>query len=291
MDVNERVEIVETVRDAWQGLERIPSTDEKVAFIRRLIAAGFPCIDVGSFVNPRLVPAMADTGDVLQRLAEQGGAELEGVRFTALVASQSGLDRLLASPGVAEVLYPFSLSDTFQKRNTNRDREEAFDLLSSLTSDAHEAGRTMYVTISMAFGNNEGDPWDTGELREWVGRLHSIGVDRVGLADTTAMATPEIIREVYAAVANDVLWAVPGAHLHVTVENQEAMVRAALDAGVRSFDSALGALGGCQFAKGAVSNVSTLPLVQQLHASGYEANVPEAPLTDLDAAASALATG
>lgn len=291
MDVNERVEIVETVRDAWQGLERIPTTDEKVAFVRSLIAAGFPCIDVGSFVSPRLVPAMADTGDVLARLAEQGGAEMEGVRFTALVASESGLDRLLAAPGVSEVLFPFSLSDTFQKRNTKRDREDAFDLLSGLTAAAHEAGRTMYVTISMAFGNNEGDPFDVQELREWVGRLHGIGVDRVALADTTAQATPQVIAEVYGAVANDVLWPVPGAHLHVTPENQDEMVRAALDAGVRGFDAALGALGGCQFAKGAVSNVSTLPLVQQLHALGYEANVPEAPLTDLDAAARALATG
>jgi hydroxymethylglutaryl-CoA lyase len=291
MDVNERVEIVETVRDAWQGLTRIPSTDEKVGFIRGLLSAGFPCIDVGSFVSPRRVPAMADTADVLQRLADEAGSDLEGARLTALVASANGLSRLLAAPGVSEVLYPFSLSESFQRRNTERGREEALALLADLTAASHEAGRTMYATISMAFGNNEGDPYDTGELRDWIARLHDIGVDRIGLADTTAMATPASIAETYAAVAAESDRPVPGAHLHVTPENQDAMVGAALDAGVRSFDAALGALGGCQFAMGAVSNVSTLPLVHQLHDRGLQANIPDPPLAGLDAAARTLATG
>lgn len=289
MDVNERVEIVETVRDAWQGLTRIPGTDEKVAFIRRLVAAGFPCIDVGSFVSPRRVPAMADTAEVLARLADGDDTESEGVRFTALVASESGLQRLLSAPGVSEVLYPFSLSESFQRRNTERGRVDAFALLCDLTDAAHEAGRTMYITISMAFGNNEGDAFDTAELCDWIARLQGADVDRIGLADTTAMATPQIIKDVYAAIAADAENSIPGAHLHVTPENQEAMVAAALQAGVRHFDAALGALGGCQFAKGAVSNVSTLPLVRQLKARDLEANIPIAPLPDLDSAARALA--
>jgi hydroxymethylglutaryl-CoA lyase len=287
--VPETVEILETVRDAWQGLPRVLPTDVKVDFIQRLLAAGFRRIDVGSFVSPSRVPAMADTGEVLKRLQVP-----EGARLTALVASESGLQRLLAAPHVREVLYPFSLSERFQRRNTERSREDAFRLLADLTASAHEAGRTVYATVSMAFGNNEGDPFDPAELGEWVVRLRGeAGVDRVGLADTTAQATPETIGRVYAAVvaAEPNGARLPSAHLHVTPENQRAMVGAALDAGVRAFDSALGALGGCQFAKGAVSNVSTLPLVAQIRGRGLTADVPELSLVALDVAARSLARG
>jgi hydroxymethylglutaryl-CoA lyase len=282
----ETVRITETLRDAWQGLPRPVPTEAKVSFAQRLLDAGFRHLDVGSFVSPSRVPGMADTADVLTRLRVPSDA-----RLTALVASPSGLQRLLAAPHVGEVLYPFSLSERFQKRNTERGREEAFALLRDLAAGAHAAGRTVYATISMAFGNNEGDPFDTGELRAWVERLAGeAGVDRVGLADTTAQATPALIREVYAAVARAGA-PVPAAHLHVTPENQEALVGAALDAGCRAFDSALGALGGCQFAKGATSNVSTLSLVAQLRARGLAPDVPEAPLPALDAAARTLARG
>ncbi|MBM3985363.1 MAG: hydroxymethylglutaryl-CoA lyase [Planctomycetes bacterium] len=283
----EAVHLVETLRDAWQGLARVVPTAAKVDFAQRLLDAGLRRLDVGSFVSPSRVPAMADTAEVLQRLVVP-----EGARLTALVASASGLQRLLGAPHVAEVLYPLSLSERFQRRNTERGREEAFALLAELTRQAHEAGRSVYATISMAFGNNEGDAFDTGELREWVARLHQQArVDRVGLADTTAQATPAVVAQVYAAVARGARWPVPGAHLHVTPQGQDALVDAALDAGVRDFDCALGGLGGCQFAQGAVSNVSTLPLVVRLRARGFACDVPELPLVALDAAARALARG
>ncbi len=285
--MQQAVTLVETLRDAWQGLPHALPTAAKVDFAQRLLDAGFRRLDVGSFVSPARVPAMADTGAVLQRLVVP-----EGARLTALVASASGLQRLLAAPHVREVLYPYSLSERFQRRNTERGRAEAFALLGDLAAQAHEAGRTLYATISMAFGNNEGDAFDPAELRDQVARLHEDArVDRVGLADTTAQATPAVIARVYAEVARDARWPVPGAHLHVTPQNQDALVDAALDAGVRDFDCALGGLGGCQFAKGAVSNVSTLPLVARLRARGFACDVPGLPLVALDAAAQALGRG
>jgi hydroxymethylglutaryl-CoA lyase len=215
------------------------------------------------------------------------------VRLTALVASVSGLDRLLAAPHVSEVLYPFSLSERFQQRNTERGREQAFAELRELTVRAHAADRTMYATVSMAFGNNEGDAFDPDELRDWVARLHhEAGVDRVGLADTTAQADADGIARVFEAVMRGADWPVPGAHLHVTPDNQAPLVGAALDAGCRDFDAALGGVGGCQFAKGAVSNVSTLPLAVQLGERGLRTDLPEvASLTALDLEARELATG
>ncbi len=284
--MSDTVRIVETLRDAWQGLARAPATPDKIAFAARLLAAGFTRLDVGSFVSPRRVPAMADTAELLAALRAPPGATL-----TALVASASGLDRLLAAAHVAEVLYPFSLSERFQRRNTERSRAQAFADLVDLTARAHAAGRTLYVTISMAFGNNEGDGFDPSELRDWIARLHhEARVDRVGLADTTAQADGATIARVYAAVLRRADWPVPAAHLHVTPANQDQLVAAALDAGCRDFDAALGALGGCQFAKGAVSNVSTAPLAAQLRARGHAVELPDAPvLAALDAEARALA--
>jgi hydroxymethylglutaryl-CoA lyase len=292
--LSESVQIVETLRDAWQGLPRPVPTASKVAFIGRLLEAGFPRLDVGSFVSKSRVPGMADTDEVLRALQAHPALSATGSsprpRLTALVASEGGLERLLASPVVGEVLYPFSFSERFQRRNTERSREEAFALLASIARRAHGAGRTVYATISMAFGNNEGEPFDAAELRTWVARLHhDADVDRVGLADTTAQADGGTIERVYAAVMTRADWPVPGAHLHVTPENQAPLVAAALEAGCRDFDAALGALGGCQFAKGAVSNVSTAPLVRQLREAGFAADVPEAPLERLETEARALA--
>lgn len=282
------VRVCETVRDAWQGLRRIVPTDEKVAFVQALLDAGFPRIDVGSFVSPERVPAMADTGDVLDRLDARGHA----VTFTGLIANERGLERLLAAGGggarVVEVLFPFSLSETFQRRNTKLSREEALALIRDLTARAHAAGRTMYVTVSMAFGNREGDAFDPAEQAEWVGRLHASGVDRVGLADTCALATPALLARVFAALHGG--HAVPGVHLHATPDTQDALVDAAVDAGVRDFDAALGGLGGCQFATGAETNVGTRALARRLRARGLRVELPEdGVLEALDARAKGLA--
>jgi hydroxymethylglutaryl-CoA lyase len=288
--MTELVTITETARDAWQGLPHVIPTAQKVAFLQRLLDAGFPSLDIGSFVSKNRVPAMADSADLPGLLKIPPGATL-----TALVANERGLDTLLKTPGIGEALYPFSLSETFQQRNTNRSRTQAAQEVDKFTQLAHAAGRSMYVTISMAFGNNEGDNFDVSELVDWVGRFERVGVDRLGLADTTAQASVDTLHEVYAAISSGrdtSLAAVPGAHLHVTPENQEELLNAALDGGCRSFDSALGGLGGCQFAKGAESNVSTKGLVQQVISRGFAIALPpraQHVLEALDDAARTLA--
>jgi hydroxymethylglutaryl-CoA lyase len=283
--MSEFVTITETARDAWQGLSHTIPTADKLRFLQRLLDAGFQSLDIGSFVSRKRVPSMADTAELPGVLKVPAGATL-----TALVATPHGLERLLEVSGIGEVLYPFSLSERFQQRNTNRSREQAASELAEMTVRSHEAGRTMYATISMAFGNNEGEPYELSELTDWVARLDEMGVDRVGLADTTAQGTPELVHQVFQVVGEG--RAAPAAHLHVTQENQAAMVDAALDAGCRSFDAALGGLGGCQFAKGAESNVSTHPLVRQLIDRGFAVALPVTAieaLDELDAAAKTLA--
>lgn len=282
--MSETVIITETLRDAWQGLPRVLPTEVKTAFVQRLVDAGFRSIDVGSFVNPKRVPAMADTDRVLA-----GITNADAVLFTALVANAQGLERLLAQPAIGEVLYPFSLSEAFQRRNTNRGRQEALAELTEFTAASHAAGRSMYATISMAFGNNEGDPFDASELAHWMDRLTDIGVDRIGLADTTAQADPRSLRDVLQVVAQKHNGPVPGLHLHATEAEAPALMDAAFDAGCRVFDAALGGLGGCQFAQGAQSNLSTRMLAERAAARGLAVDLPLAALPQLDQAARDLA--
>jgi hydroxymethylglutaryl-CoA lyase len=280
----ERVAVTETVRDAWQGLPQLVPTEAKVAHVQRLLDAGFLSIDVGSFVSPRAVPAMADTGELIDCLEVP-----EQATIMALVANPKGLQRLLTHARVDEVLYPFSLSESFQQRNTRCSREEALEQLVEIAERAHEAGRTLYVTVSMAFGNNEGDPFDAAELAGWLGRLEDAGADRLGLADTTAEADAALVHQVFEVVASEHGGAVPSVHFHVTPESQVELVSAALERGCRQFDSALGGLGGCQFAQGPESNVSTLPLARQLVDLSYVTDLPLGDLETLDRAARQLA--
>jgi len=280
----ERVEVTETVRDAWQGLPLLVPTEAKAAHVQRLLDAGFRSIDIGSFVSPRAVPAMADTGELIERLDVPSRATI-----MALVANSKGLERLLSHARIDEVLFPFSLSEAFQQRNTRCTREEALAKVVEIAERSHEAGRTLYVTVSMAFGNNEGDPFDAAELANWLGRLEDAGADRLGLADTTAEADAELVHRVFDVVAAEHGGAVPSVHFHVTPDSQVDLVSAALESGCRQFDSALGGLGGCQFAQGPESNVSTLPLARQLVAQSYLTDLPLDDLEALDAAALQLA--
>jgi len=282
--MSETVLVTETLRDAWQGLPRSVPTADKRAFIQRLLDAGFRSLDVGSFVSPKLVPTMADSDAVLD-----GVNVPEGVSCMALVANEKGLERLLAVPAINEVLYPFSLSESFQLRNTNRGREQALEGLAAITARAHERGRTVYATISMAFGNNEGDPYDPRELAAWMARLDAIGVDRIGLADTTAQADASVLSRVLAVVAAERAGALPGLHLHATPQGAPDLIDAALDAGCRAFDAALGGLGGCQFAQGPESNLSTRLLGERVAARGLAVDLPLTALPDLDVAARRLA--
>jgi hydroxymethylglutaryl-CoA lyase len=281
---SQQVAITETVRDAWQGLPNLVPTAAKIAHVQRLLDGGFRSIDIGSFVSPKAVPAMADTGALMEGLVVP-----EQASIMALVANARGLEQLLVHERIDEVLFPFSLSETFQQRNTRCSREEALAQVAAFGERAHEGGRTLYVTVSMAFGNNEGDSFDASELAHWLGRLEDAGADRLGLADTTAEASGDLVRQVYEVVAREHGGVVPAVHFHVTPESQGQLVAAAIESGCREFDAALGGLGGCQFARGPESNVSTLPLVQQLEAAGFGHGLPSTDLETLDGAARDLA--
>ncbi len=182
--------MVECPRDAWQGFSRFIPTEEKVAFLRELLGAGFRHLDLTSFVSPRWVPQMADAEEVLKALPPPGERT-----YLAIVANERGLERALSAPNLTHVGYPFSLSETFQRKNTNRSIEESWPLVAEMVEET-QGKLGLVVYLSMAFGNPYGDPWSVEGVLEAMARLRDLGVREIALADTYGVADARRILEV-----------------------------------------------------------------------------------------------
>jgi hydroxymethylglutaryl-CoA lyase len=264
--VHNALKLIECPRDAWQGLKRQIPTELKARYLRALIAAGFKHIDAVSFVSPKAVPQMADSEKVLEQLDIPTDVEIIGV-----VVNERGAERAIASKRVTTLGYPYSISETFLRKNQNQTVAESYKALESIKTKADDTGIGIVVYISMAFGNPYGDPWDENELRRAVAKLLAIGIRSISLADTVGVAGTDLIRRVVQSINNQHADYDIGVHLHSAPREAAAKVLAAYDAGCRRFDSALGGLGGCPFAQDAlVGNIPTESVIAALQQRGME---------------------
>lgn len=275
------VTITECPRDSFQGLAKFIPTDDKTAYMNRLVGAGFRRLDFGSFVSPKAVPQMADTAAVFENLDHRDDLYLIGI-----IGNMRGLEGLLACNGklrgrgrIAGAGYPLSVSETFQQRNLGRTHEQSWSELEPIAARAADHGVDMIVYLSMAFGNPYDDPWSADVVVDFARRLAAMGVGVISLADTIGNARSEQIGPLFRAVRE----ACPGvtltAHFHSRPEDQAAKIDAALDAGCRMFDSALAGIGGCPFAKDELTgNMDTLPLIHQLTRRGMGCGLDPAKL-------------
>ncbi|MBZ5596989.1 MAG: hydroxymethylglutaryl-CoA lyase [Acidobacteriia bacterium] len=268
------VKLIECPRDAWQGLKGQVPTYIKVDYLKALISAGFKHIDAASFVSPKAVPQMADSEDVLKELDPPDDVEIIGI-----VVNEKGAQRAINTQAVRTLGFPYSVSPTFLRNNQHQTLEEAIEELEKIEKRADEAGLSVVVYISMAFGNPYGDPWNAGEVVDAVDLLESSGIKMISLADTVGLAGPEQIRELVSAVLAKYEYLEIGVHLHSRPDQAVEKILAAYDAGCRRFDSALGGLGGCPFAQDAlVGNIPTERVIEALQQRG--AALP--PLKPLD---------
>ena len=252
--------MIECPRDAWQGLKRQIPTRRKVEYLRGLVAAGFQHIDAVSFVSPKAVPQMADSEQVLEELGP-----LKDVEIIGIVVNEKGAERAIATGAVSTLGYPYSISETFLRRNQNQSREENEAVLLRIRNQADEAGLGVVAYISMAFGNPYGDPWSEEKVAETAKAIAGLGIRSISIADTVGAAGPELIHRVVTAVLRDSSESEVGVHMHSTREGVKAKVLAAYDAGCRRFDAAIGGLGGCPFAQDQlVGNVPTEEVLRAL---------------------------
>jgi len=268
------VKLIECPRDAWQGLQGMIPADLKTDYLKALINAGFKHIDAASFVSPKAVPQMADSEEVLKELDPPDDVEIIGI-----VVNEKGAQRAIDTQAVSTLGFPYSISETFLRKNQNQSPEDALEELEKIQKKADDAGLGIVVYISMAFGNPYGDAWSADEVIEAIALLEVENLRMISLADTVGMASTHQISELLGTVMAKYDYLEIGAHLHSRPEQAAEKVLAAYEAGCRRFDSALGGLGGCPFAQDAlVGNIPTEVMLEALRKRGAELS----PLKPLD---------
>jgi hydroxymethylglutaryl-CoA lyase len=260
------VKLVECPRDAWQGLKGQIPTAVKVQYLRALIGAGFKHIDAVSFVSPKAIPQTADSEEVLKQLDPPDDVEIIGI-----VVNEKGAQRAIDTKAVSTLGFPYSISETFLRKNQNQSPEEALDELEKVQKKADENGLDVVVYISMAFGNPYGDKWSADEVVDAIELLEAENLHMISLADTVGVASAQQITQLLGAVMNKYSYLEIGVHLHSRPELAADKILAAYDAGCRRFDSALGGLGGCPFAQDAlVGNIPTETVMETLRQRGAD---------------------
>lgn len=239
------IKLVECPRDAMQGLAEFIPTPVKTAYINQLLKVGFDTIDFGSFVSPKAIPQMRDTAEVLANLDISASSS----KLLSIVANQRGAIEACQYPEIRYLGYPFSISETFQLRNTNADIEESVARTQDIQELCIKHGKELVIYISMGFGNPYGDPWNVEIVESWVDRLSNYGIGIFSLSDTIGCSNPANIAYLYANLVPRHPKIEFGAHLHTQPYNWREKIDAAYENGCRRFDGALRGYGGCPMAK------------------------------------------
>lgn len=237
------VHLVECPRDAMQGLSHLVPTALKVQYINKLIQCGFDTVDFGSFVSEKAIPQMRDTAEVLSQLQMN-----DNTKLLAIVANEKGANAAVQFDEIEYVGYPFSISETFQIRNTNSDLSRALTQVEKIHSLCAEHQKTMVVYLSMAFGNPYGEAWSPEIAFHWANRLASTGIKILALSDTIGCATPTSITNLFSNLIPALPSVTFGAHFHTRPDQWLSKMEAAYLSGCRRFDGALRGFGGCPMA-------------------------------------------
>ena len=247
-----------------QGIHDFIPTEHKAAYIQKLLACGFDTLDFGSFVSPKAIPQMRDTAEVLAQLdLSETSTEL-----LAIVANRRGAVAALEHPDIQYLGYPFSVSETFQLRNTNATIEESVERLSQIQELVVAADRQLVVYLSMGFGNPYGDPWNVEVVESWVRKLSEFDIKIFQLSDTIGVASPESISYLFSNLIPRYPTLEIGAHLHTTPNSWRSKVEAAAEAGCTRFDGALRGYGGCPMAKDELTG--NMPTEKLIDYFGFE---------------------
>jgi hydroxymethylglutaryl-CoA lyase len=252
------IKLIECPRDAMQGWKTFIPTEKKIAYINTLLKAGFDTIDFGSFVSPKAIPQMADTEDVVKNLQWDTATKL-----LAIIANYRGAEAASVFEQISYLGFPFSVSETFQQRNTNSSIQESVGRVEEIQNLCIKTGKQLVVYISMGFGNPYGDPYDEEIVFEWVNKLVAMDIGIISLADTVGVATPGQVFDITSYLVESLPGVEIGVHLHSTPTNWKEKLDAAAKAGCRRFDGALKGIGGCPMANDElVGNMNTELMVE-----------------------------
>ncbi|NOT52015.1 MAG: hydroxymethylglutaryl-CoA lyase [Chitinophagaceae bacterium] len=238
------IKLIECPRDAMQGWKTLIATEKKIQYINSLLKVGFDTIDFGSFVSPKAIPQMADTAEVLKSLQVNQSTS----KLLAIIANYRGAEMASAFDEITYLGFPFSISETFQQRNTNSSINESLGRVEEIQNLCIKTGKQLVVYISMGFGNPYGNRYDEEIVFEWVNRLVAMDIGIISLADTVGVATPEQVYDITSYLVESLPGTEIGVHLHSTPANWKEKLEAAVKAGCKRFDGALKGIGGCPMA-------------------------------------------
>ena len=252
------IKLIECPRDAMQGWKKFIPTEKKIAYINSLLKVGFDTIDFGSFVSPKAIPQMADTAEVVRSLELGVGSQELGVgsiesgvmstKLLAIVANMRGAEEASVFDEITYLGFPFSVSETFQQRNTNSTIEQSLERVEEIQNLCIKTGKQLVVYMSMGFGNPYGDRYSEEIVFEWVNQLVALDIGIISLADTVGIATAEQVYDMTEYLVDSLPGIEIGVHLHSTPDNREEKLEAAVRAGCKRFDGALKGIGGCPMA-------------------------------------------
>jgi hydroxymethylglutaryl-CoA lyase len=255
----EQIKIIECPRDAMQGLPGFIPTADKIRYLKLLLEVGFDTLDFGSFVSAKAIPQMRDTHEVIAEIGSFKG----GTRLLAIVANERGALEAVRYPEIDFLGFPFSISETFQIRNTNSTIEVSMERLREIFKTCQDHGKELVVYLSMAFGNPYGDPWNADVVSAYIEKLSALGMRIFALSDTIGVAHPDSIRYLFESLIPRWKGLEIGAHFHTTPDSWEEKIRAAWEGGCRRFDGAIRGFGGCPMAKDVLTgNMPTEKMLQ-----------------------------
>lgn len=238
------IKIIECPRDAMQGLHDFIPTTTKIEYINQLLKVGFDTIDFGSFVSPKAIPQLVDTAEVLANLDLANTTS----KLLAIVANVKGAETAIQHAEIKYIGFPFSISETFQQRNTNSSIAQSLETVKTIQALCVKNNKELVLYISMGFGNPYGDVWNTEIVEKWVQEMHALGIKIISLSDTIGIANPDSISYLFRHLIPTFPTIEFGAHLHTTPNTWQEKTDAAYQNGCRRFDGALRGFGGCPMA-------------------------------------------
>ena len=262
-----KLKLIECPRDAMQGWANFIPTEKKIEYLNQLLKVGFDTLDFGSFVSPKAIPQMSDTSLVYDAL----DLDNTNTKLLAIVANVRGAETAVNFEKIQYLGFPFSISETFQQRNTNSSISEAFKTVEAIQNLCQKSDKQLVVYFSMGFGNPYGDDFNAEIVSDWAEKMSNIGIKIIALSDTVGVADNQIITELFTNLIPQYPNIEFGAHFHATNDTWQMKIESAHQAGCRRFDGAIGGFGGCPMAEDKlVGNINTQNMIQYFENQGVK---------------------
>ncbi len=272
-----KLTLIECPRDAMQGWKNFIATADKIRYLNALLRVGFDVLDCGSFVSAKAIPQMADTAEVISKLDLQDAV----TKLLVIVANERGAEEAVKFDSISFLGFPFSISPSFQLRNTNSSLEESFERVRYIQTLCEKHSKQLVIYLSMGFGNPYGDAYGEDILLYWANKMTALGIRIISLADTVGVATPSQISSALQSLIPVYPEVEFGVHLHADSINWKPKLEAALAAGCYRFDGAIKGIGGCPMAQDElVGNMDTEKMLSYFQEMKFSMSIDTKQLQD-----------